>query len=201
MKVSHKDEVLLMWFFERGVTTFWRSTQGAMLERAHALAYDSSGHRIPSSDAWSTGATLRVREHQEEAGYMPEDESLMRVAHVSRRLRLLGARDSAAGHALEAYYGRAGARWARTDQGRLFALYPLTTSGEAFVRADIAKRPDRDDDAHERILAEVQVQSVEPNDQRAELLAAMRGQSERLLGRAYAAWAATETRAVSGEVA
>jgi len=197
MGILRKDEDLLIWFFERGVSVFWRSTFGNMLERAQALAYDSEGRRIPTSEAWTTGAELRVRERRQEASYEPEDADLVRAARVSRRLRWVQQADPAAEQTLEAYYGRAGARWARTDQGRMFALYPLTPAGEKFVRGDIAKRPDSEATAHERLLAEVQVQLVAPTQQRRELLARIHTQSERRLNAAWDAWRVTEAQSAA----
>lgn len=192
MAITRKDEDLLMWFFERGVCTFWRSTFGTMLERTQALAYDSNGRRIPKSTAWSSGAELRVRERRQEASYEPDDHDLLRVARVSRRLRLVAACDPAAERALEAYYGAEGARCARADPGRIFALYPLTKAGERFVRDDVAKRPESADDAHGRLLAEVQLQQIAPTPQRRELLARIHTQAERLLASAWNAWVAIE---------
>jgi hypothetical protein len=194
MGISQKDETLLMWFFERGVAAFWRSTQGAMLERAHNRAFDSEGMRVPSSSAWSAAASLRVREHREEASYLPDEEDLLRVARVSRRLRAVCSADPAAEQALAIYYGPEGARSARSDHGRIFSLYPVTDAGQAFLRADLEKHPDREDGATERLLAEHQVQAVEPTEKRRTLLALMHAQAETRLRRAWAAWAATEER-------
>lgn len=197
MAISQKDETLLMWFFERGVASFWRSTQGAMLERAHSRAFDSSGQRIPPSAAWSNGATLRVREHREESSYLPDEEDLLRVARVSRRLRLVCSAEPAAEQALRIYYGPDGARGARSDHGRIFSLYPVTDAGQAFIRADLEKHPDREDDSpDDRILAEHQVQLVEPTEKRGTMLALMHAQAEARLRRAWAAWEASEVRRV-----
>jgi hypothetical protein len=201
MGISRKDADLLVWFFERGVTVFWRSTFGTMLERAYACAYDSEGRRVHSSDAWSAGATLRLRENRHESSYVPEETDLLRAAQVSRRLRIVSATDPAAERTLEAYYGRAGARWAQMDQGRIFSLYPLTSAGERFVRADILKRPERDLSAHDRILAEVQVQLVAPTDERRAILARIHTQAEKQLAHAWATWRAAEPRAATAGAA
>jgi hypothetical protein len=198
MGISQKDEALLIWFFERGVPAFWRSTQGTMLERAHSHAYDSAGHRIPRPSAWSSGNMMRPRQVHQEASYEPEEEDLIRVARVSRRLRIVRAKDARAEQTIEAYYGGTGARWNGTDQGRIFALYPLTAAGERFVRAEMARRPGRLVSPHDGLLEELQLQAVAPTEQRRELFALIRTEADACLRRAWDAW---DSSAISPAVA
>jgi hypothetical protein len=167
VSMRHEDD-LLRWFFERGASLPLRSTFGTTLERAYALAFDSEGRRLPASDAWTAGAALRAREQRRHAFEPAMDTEALRAARVSRRLRTLGAQQGAVVRVLEAYYGVVGARWGQTRHGRIFALYPLTPAGAAFVRSEVAKRPSEVADPYAILVAATELQAIAPSAKRSE---------------------------------
>lgn len=165
---------------------FSRSMFGGMLERAEVMSTDSSGERIPRPDrsAWNVVPITHTRQ---EPSYTPDDTALVRLAGVSRRLRLL-QRDHAI--VLQAYYGDIGERWARTKIGRLFAVYALTDAGQAHCDEAARNDPERVR-ADERIAALAELQRRTPTSARKRLLAAMQQQATRLIASAWDAWMET----------
>lgn len=128
-----RDRDLLLWFFEHGADLCARSSFGALLDRQHALAYDSTGRRVPRADPWTYARSVGFRHRPTDDSY-DIDDAVLAAASISRRLRLLAAATPAAADALDAYFGARGAVAARTRFGRLLALVPLTPTGAALVR-------------------------------------------------------------------
>jgi hypothetical protein len=60
----------------------------------------------------------------------PDTTALVRFAITSRRLSRLADRHRVV---LLAYHGDVGARWGRSQPGRIFALYPLTKGGRSLL--------------------------------------------------------------------
>lgn len=184
--IDRRSEADLIWYFSEGSRIFSRSTFGGMLEHAEVMSFDSSGERIPRPDrsAWNVVPIAHTRQ---EPSYTPDDTALVRLAGVSRRLRLLRREDAIV---LQAYYGDIGERWARTKIGRLFALYALTDAGQAYYD-EVAQNDPEHVRADERIASLAELQRRAPTSVRKRLLAAMHSQAERLIARAWDAWAET----------
>ena len=110
--------------------------------------------------------------------FVEQREMLRLMAHIDDRLRSYSER----------YYGPDGDRWARTDRGRLFSLYDLTTSGKRLLK--------RSPKAHgqlmpnERIAMLADADKRIPDASRTELLAAAYWQARELLEQFLNAWAA-----------
>jgi len=166
---------------------FSRSTLGGMLERASIMSFDSEGERIPRPDrsAWNVVPIAHTRE---EPSYTPDDVALVRLARVSRRLRVL-ERDHAL--VLQAYYGDIGARWARTKAGRIFAVYALTETGQAWCD-ETARRDGEYVRADERIAALAEAQRRAAEGERRRALRAMHEEAMELIGAAWRAWKEAE---------
>lgn len=190
--MNRRDEDLLIWFYEEGMGAFSRSPLGVALERQGRLAFDENGRRIPKAAAWTHAADVAHRHRPGEASYMPDETLLLRAASVSRRLRKVAALDARAEQTLEVYYGFIGARWARSTEGRLFSLYPLTEAGARLVLDDIAAQRDAAALPHERVAHALCAQKAAPNEARRELLARMRNQAERRLLDAWRVWRETD---------
>jgi hypothetical protein len=190
--MNRRDEDLLIWFYEEGIGAFSRSPFGVALERQAALAYGEDGRRIPKATAWTHAADVAHRHRPGEASYMPDETLLLRAASVSRRLRRVAAADPRAEQTLEVYYGFIGARWARSTEGRVFALYPLTEAGARLVLDDIGAHRDAAALPHERIAHALCAQRASPSQERRELLARMRTQAERRLLESWRVWRETE---------
>jgi hypothetical protein len=124
------DAAEVQFFFGEGSYLFGKSTFGDQLERASIVAFDSRGNRIPPpvAGAWY----VPIKHTASEPSFEPIAQDVVRVARVSRRLRKLPDAHAAV---LHAYYGNVGARWSGTKPSRLFALYPLTSSGAAALAA------------------------------------------------------------------
>ena len=189
--IGRRDEDLLIWFFEEGIGSFWRSPLGATLERQGTLAYDAEGNRVPKPVPWSLAATIAYRHRAPEASYLPDEDVLLRAASVSRRLRKVAEIDTRAGQTLEIYYGGIGARHAPGREGRLFALYPFTDAGAQLVENDLLERADRSTLPHERIARAIEAERRHSTEERREALARMRAQAQRRLSEAWRAWIAT----------
>ncbi|MEJ7727626.1 MAG: hypothetical protein WKG00_00245 [Polyangiaceae bacterium] len=190
--MNRRDEDLLIWFYEEGIGAFSRSPLGVALERQAALAFDEAGRRIPKATAWTHAADIAHRHRPGEASYMPDETLLLRAASVSRRLRRVAAANARAEQTLEVYYGFIGARWARSTEGRLFALYPLTEAGARLVLDDIGVQRDATALPHERISHALSAQRSAPSEARREQLARMRSQAERRLVESWRVWRETE---------
>ena len=162
---------------------FSRSMFGGMLEHAEVMGFDSSGQRIPRPDrsAWNV---VPIAHTQQEPSDTPDDEALVRLASVSRRLRHLGREHALV---LQAYYGDIGERWARTKAGRDFAVYALTDAGQP--NYDEAARKDTEHvRADERIAALAELQRRAPTGARKRVLFEMHQQAMRLIAAAWDAW-------------
>jgi len=209
--VREKDEALLSWFFGDGQVAFERSPTGAVLDRAelYSVARDERKARAKAqqrarpkkrakhaSEPWDPNPVTAypTAEVRTTRGYVPDDTALKNYAKCSRALALVEKRDKVAARALELYYGDAGARWGRTSRGRLFALAHLTDAGQTLLReaADRTKRlggVELELPAHERMGALADVQQVQPNRRRRELLRQSGVQSGKLYSYACRVWA------------
>lgn len=137
--LSIRDENDLSWFFRQ--TLYERSTMGYLLERAKLFDLQA-----PAAPPWPTivdgeivygenEVTARpTAETREQSGHVPDDQELIRFAHVSRRIMQLKQRATVSADVLEAYLGSSGERWALTKQGRIVAVYAHTATGKKLVR-------------------------------------------------------------------
>lgn len=196
-------EVVLSWFYAKGVTAFERSTSGPMLERAEqfyiprpvAPPWGPEGPRGPQVSAQPT------RETKGSQASEPELRTLIRYGIVSRRLRAIEASDPVARRALDLAYGDEGAKWARHARGRDVALYPLTAAGEALVRRarrvatgaglelSDAERLRNEIDADSTSVAPVDVGRAEVIEIRRGLIMRAAREAVALMARANRAWA------------
>ncbi len=205
MTISIRDQADLTWYFGDGMSEFFRSPSGAMLERQENLAFDSEGRRIPilpfvrihmtyvsrgeeihyTAPGYDNNAMM-VRKESFEPSYTPSLESLSRFAKVSRKLRCM---DEVSCRTMEAYYGDVGARWGRELVGRLFAIYPLTKTGRSMIAAVRAKFESSDEIRDDEVIAtEADLQTRQPNDIRRKKLEKVRDEADDLLISAHQAW-------------
>lgn len=139
--------------------------------------------------------TARPRSTKSEGGgYTPTDYALQHYAIACRRIDEVNRFDPRAVVILEAFHGDWGGRWAGTDKGRLFALYPLTAAGQKLLKMSRKKaqlenyelRPD------EVLAVEFSLQASQPDKLRGELLKSAMEQSKRALAQASRSWNACE---------
>ena len=105
------------------------------------------------------------------AVHVPDVELLERYAGITRRLNWVSKQSRICYHALALYYGDAGARWGRTEQGRIFSLYELTRPGQKLA----GWKRDRNApvlSTGERIGVQAVVQRTQPDGERKRLLLA-----------------------------
>lgn len=69
-----------------------------------------------------------------EPGYTPEDWALTTYAIVSRYLNRLEGVSRESYQVLVAYHGDKGSRWSDTEQGRIFAVLPMTKAGKRLLK-------------------------------------------------------------------
>lgn len=183
MTKQHRDDPDLLWYFYEGERAFRYVSFGALLEKADVFSHDSNGERIPVLPAndWSV---MHVQVTASEPSYTIDDEDLVRVAHVSRRLRYLRPPNAMI---LRVYYGDIGARWSKTRAGRLFSLYALTDAGQSWL----AKERPENMRADERIGG---FAKGPPTPERTAALLAMHTQAKTLLAKASDAWEVTLDR-------
>lgn len=110
--------------------------------------------------------------------------------HVMDRMR---QNDSVAALALVLYLGPAGNRWGHHEQGRMFALWPLTKPGGQLARESIERSQaehDHTPDPHEAILTELkgEASAAQMNPRRRALLDNARDAAQHLLERARREW-------------
>lgn len=180
---SPRDEADLMWFFSEGTCQLGRSTMGGMLEWAKRLSWSSEGTRIPRPDRGSL-QVIPIASRTSEPSYELDDTTLVRLARVSRMLRTMPEELSGV---LSVYYGDLGARWARTKQGRIFALYAFTKAGRRFCEEDTRAHP-AELRADERIARLVKASRGAAGGLCKRRLDRIHEEAVTLLGRAFAAW-------------
>jgi hypothetical protein len=184
--LTKRDAADLAWFFSEGVSTFERSSFGAMLERASTLAVDSTGQRIEQPDR-SSWHVMPIKQVTSEPSYTPDLETMVRAASVSRRLARVERADPLACAVLEAYHGAPGDRWARTPLGRVAGVYPLTSAGREHAASEA--RSSREHIRTDDRIALVFVRARVPEDTAArELAARIESQARKLLRRAWSVW-------------
>jgi len=199
--LSGSDESHLDWFFSAGQLLLGSSVSGPILDRirdhaiVHVMHPDTWAEvqrrrpNAPPPDAVTARPTGSSRD---EAGYTPDEAALRRYAHISRRLAALERRDPRSAAVLCAYYGDQGARWARTDLGRLFALWLLTCAGRALLErsdADMRRRKAQVAAAPlERLANEAQLERVRPQPGRRALLDRARCESLAMYRSACQLW-------------
>lgn len=152
----------------------------------------------------------RVQKDDEGGGVVANDAALTRFAITSRRADKVKDISPALHAALEAFYGDVGHRWARTEFGRMFALYHLTPAGKKLARVaaptgqrKAGKKKNKakskaarveqalsavELNAQERIGVQANLQKTQHNDDRRALLKAAGEQAEALYLRAARAW-------------
>lgn len=195
-RLSRGDQAELQWFFGRGQTAFERSTMGGILDRSQVYdlnaireMYSKNGERSPYPHGPITARP--TAELQSPPSHEPDDKALTRYARVSRRLIAMEKEWRLGVVVLETFFGDVGARWADSDQKRLFALYPLTLSGKRLLKADAKRHPDRlAMPDHERIgvLALLERKPGQSKQARRVLLMQCEKQATALLSEAGRVW-------------
>ncbi len=146
----------LVWFFETGIPSFERSNWGAALERYANLAASRQKFDRDAVTAWPSKSSQFVSQAEP-----PDDSTLIRYGEVSRRLHRVALADPQAARALGLAFGAEGAKWARSDRGRMVALFPLIPAGIALVaRARRHSRGDLTLSDADRLRVEVTVDSI-----------------------------------------
>jgi len=133
VRIPLKDEIDLHWYLSVGISSFYHSSQGRQLERAHAFKYSSTGEPIavPSKNGYYF---IHVPKEDRNPSVEFDVVLLDRFGRVSRRLLQLERHDALATRLVEVYYGDEGARWAhQAAPGRLMCLYPYTASGMRYL--------------------------------------------------------------------
>lgn len=126
---SSGDRDGLLWFFERGAALCGPSSFASHLERQLAVAFDSRGHRLARTPAWTFARSVLHRHRPADGSCALDEDSALRAASVARRLRAVAAVDPTAAETLGVYFGPCGAAAAHTRFGRLLALVPLVPHG------------------------------------------------------------------------
>lgn len=119
-------------------------------------------------------------------GYEASHEELREYARVSRMLDAVAELDARALVVLETFYGDEGARWGRTRQGRIFALYKLTKAGRQLLARDGGS--DLAVSASERLANERDLELQQAKPGRRQLLNAADEQARALYEQACRVW-------------
>lgn len=161
----------------------------------------------PLEHYYSTGLTARpTGGHSPEVRDAPNDKDLFRYAEASRRVSAIAAVDPTAAAVLQAYYGDQGARWGRTELGRIVAVIPLTEAGRELLRRADERSKKRGGKAStapeaEQVATELHVLRVQPAASRGVLAERARNQALALYARALSLWRASKRTAVERPVA
>lgn len=196
--LTQHDAQELEWFFSRGQTAFERSNFGGMLERAELYSVAAQNQASLQDICDDDGNVIaRVRhvtarptaELREMAGYVPDNETLQRYAHISAMLKQVEHASPLLAKVLELLFGDHGQRWAPSEPfGRLGALFHVTAKGRQML-CEARKAPhaiDISDTRRMEVLATVH--SVQPNAERAQSFAYCLQQAKTLEERALALW-------------
>ncbi|GMV18388.1 MAG: hypothetical protein AMXMBFR56_66120 [Polyangiaceae bacterium] len=97
------------------------------------------------------------------------ERQLMRFAIASRAVKAVARRRAILAAVLRAYYGDTGARWGRTEHGRILAVYPLTPEGAKLVEAS-RRRSSAFLPEDETLGVELVLQRQQPQDIRKHLI-------------------------------
>ena len=195
-KLSTADQGSLQWFFGRGQVAFERSTMGGMLERAntfnlHAIRERNKANGGESIDPHGPITARPTAEVRAPSGHVPDDNVLTQYARVSRRLLAVERAWPTGAVVLERFFGDTGARWADSDEKRLFALYPLTRAGQKLLKADAKAHPDRvemRDDERIGVLSALEKMPTQSKRTRRLLLMSCEKQAVALLAEAGRLW-------------
>lgn len=95
-------------------------------------------HDLPCRECLGAGRARLTAEPTgsslEGSDNVPNEEALEIYAVTSRQLAAVRDRSASCARGIELLFGDQGARWARTAEGRLFALYQLTPSGKRLAK-------------------------------------------------------------------
>ncbi len=130
----------------------------------------------------------------ESEGYVPDDYTLTRFAIISRRMSIVENLSAEAARTLAAYHGDQGERWARTERGRLFAIYSLTESGKALALRAAEHAECLSLSYCDRIAFMAELQRKEPKPWRGQLLAGASREAAALYQAAVLIWKASKPR-------
>ena len=135
MRIPVRDEIEIGWYLSAGISSFYHSSQGRQLERAHAFRYTSTGQPIAVPDKNGVGYFyIHVPAEDRNPSVEFDPVLLDRFGRVSRRLLDLERVDPLAARLVELFYGDEGARWAHQPApGRLMCLYPHTRGGRTWL--------------------------------------------------------------------
>ena len=136
MRIPIRWEIDVTWYLSVGISSFYHSSQGRQLERAHAFRYTSGGSPIAVPDKNGVGYWFMHVPAEDRNPSVEFDPVLLdRFGRVSRRLLQLERVDPTAARLVELWYGDEGARWAhQANPGRLMCLYPHTKAGMRYLQ-------------------------------------------------------------------
>lgn len=189
-RIPIRDSIDIEWFLSTGISTFYHSSQGRQLERAHAFRYTSSGEPIgiPEKNGYFY---IHVPAEDRNPSVEFDPVLLDRFGRVSRRLLQLERVDPTAMRLVELWYGDEGARWAHQPApGRLMCLYPYTQSGRRYLmmQGPVEGLRDAERLANCELLHKTQGSHTK-------LVKHMRCEAGELLIRMWKAWEDSEPRA------
>lgn len=133
MRIPLRDQIEIEWYLSMGTSTFFHSSQGRQLERAHAFRYTSSGEAIaiPEKNGYYY---IHIPAEDRNPSVTFDPTMLDRFGAISRRLLHLERHDPLAARLVEIYHGDEGCRWAhQANPGRLMCLYPYTAAGQRYL--------------------------------------------------------------------
>jgi hypothetical protein len=210
--IGGRDEAWLTKFF--GNARAERSPAGAILDLAELYSYHEPVERPDYGEDPPAGIELLERldaqptkESREASREGPDDEALIVLGVVSRRLSVVRKVDPLSYTVLSAFYGDAGAVHARGDYGREAALVPYTKAGQRLARIGARKSrgSKRKATKEEHVQGEMTVAIARARSGLAQagageegaLIARGLSEARDLLARAARAWNSTAPRRIS----
>lgn len=135
--VDPRVEAELTWLHGYGSATLGgQSWMGPMLDHAE-LYYtpcdEAHRARVREVTVWPTPRKRHTEAHE------PNDHAISRFTRIVEKLRDADARMPGASRVLAEYFGEPGDRFSRLTEGRIVALYPLTTAGQKLMQKQRAK--------------------------------------------------------------
>lgn len=187
-------ETDLRWYLLIGAGEMQQSLQGHLLEKAEIawfsseLRKDGSNARLPqvNKNDWNYMHLKPTMSGDDDPGYLPSEEGMMRCSEVETMLRAIDERSR---RVLCALWGPVGESWAWVEErGRDFAVYPLTDYGSKWVLELRAAGMEGTADVV------ISLQADKGDDLRRLKFKKMRQEADDLIAEANKAWQAARVR-------
>lgn len=185
-RISLHDEQEITWYLGAGISSFMHSTFGRTLDRAQIFSRSSNNKLIPACHGEYGYKYIHVSHEDTHPSYELDPTVLDRFGRVSRRMLAVERIDPLSARIIEIWYGDVGARWAsQANPGRLMSLYPVTQSGQTYLRNQPVVEGLRADEQ----LANLELtQRHSPTEWRGSLLRRIRRQADCLRVRSWRVW-------------